>query len=395
MESGIKYPKLVSSKRTASPRMQFQDIPGLESTKKHLCQAVLTKHIAHAQLFHGPIGGAQLAMGLAFTSYLFCTDKKENDSCGVCPCCQKVHKGIHPDIIFMFPTVTTKKVKEAESDVFLPEWRKFLLNSPFRTLPEWLGTMGAEGNKQGNIPVEETRKLIPKISLKPFEAPFKVVVIWNPETLNAAAGNALLKTLEEPPSSTIFVLICAEPQKLLTTIVSRTQAVSIPMVDEESLALYLVKTTGIDSEKAHNLAYSCEGNISWALDKSKTDNLSTSTWFAEWMRAVYAKNLTKLVGLADQYDALLKEDQKSLLEYALHIFRQCLYQLSDAPQLIKALDKERGFITNFSKTLNRDAIEKISTKVSEAHYHLARNGRGKMIHLDLSLQIIRISNANK
>lgn len=375
--------------------MRFQDIPGLHQTKKQLSQSVLNEHIAHAQLFHGPTGGAQLAMAMAFTSFLFCTNRQGDDACGACPSCQKVHKGIHPDIVYLFPSVTTKKIKEAESDAFLPEWRNFITGGLFRVLPEWLAAMGAEGNKQGNIPVEETRKLLGKISLKPFEAPFKVVIIWNPESLNLSSGNALLKTLEEPPSDTLFLLICSDAQKLLTTILSRTQRIAIQAVDEASLADFLVKETGTSLENAQNLAISCEGNIAWALEKAKSENLSTSTWFADWMRAVYQKNLSKLVGLADQFDSLAKEDQKSLLEYALHIFRQCLYQISDAPTLIKALEKEKAFITNFSKTLNRQSIEKISEKVSTAHYHLERNGRAKMIHLDLSLQIIRIANANK
>jgi DNA polymerase-3 subunit delta' len=334
-------------------------------------------------------------MALAFTSFLFCTDKQGEDSCGQCPSCQKVQRGVHPDLVFMFPTVTTKKVKEAESDVFLPEWRKFLLDSPYRTLPDWLGAMGAEGNKQGNIPVEETRKLLSKISLKPFEAPFKVVLIWHPESLNLSSGNALLKTLEEPPTSTLFLLVCADAQKLLTTILSRTQRIAIQAVDEADLSSFLTQKEGIDLDRAQNLAYSAEGNIAWALEKAKTENLSTSTWFADWMRAVYSKNLSKLATLADQYDALQKEEQKGLLEYALHIFRQCLYQIADAPSLIKALEKERGFITNFSKTLNRESIERISELLSTAYYHLERNGRAKMIHLDLSLQIIRIANAAK
>ncbi|MHA8092645.1 ATP-binding protein [Aquirufa regiilacus] len=375
--------------------MRFQDIPGLHQTKKQLSQSVLNEHIAHAQLFHGPTGGAQLAMAMAFTSFLFCMNRQGDDACGTCPSCQKVHKGIHPDIVYLFPSVTTKKIKEAESDAFLPEWRNFITGGLFRVLPEWLAAMGAEGNKQGNIPVEETRKLLGKISLKPFEAPFKVVIIWNPESLNLSSGNALLKTLEEPPSDTLFLLICSDAQKLLTTILSRTQRIAIQAVDEASLADFLVKETGTSLENAQNLAISCEGNIAWALEKAKSENLSTSTWFADWMRAVYQKNLSKLVGLADQFDGLAKEDQKSLLEYALHIFRQCLYQISDAPTLIKALEKEKAFITNFSKTLNRQSIEKISEKVSTAHYHLERNGRAKMIHLDLSLQIIRIANANK
>ncbi len=373
--------------------MRFQDIPGLHVVKKQLSNAVQNQHIAHAQLFQGPTGGAQTAMALAFVSYLFCTQREGDDACGTCPSCQKVHKGIHPDIVYLFPSITTKKVKEAESDAFLPEWRKFMLESPYRTIADWLTYLGAEGNRQGNIPVEETRKLIQKISLKPFEAPFKIVFIWNAETLNLSSGNALLKTLEEPPSSTLFILICSDPQKLLTTIISRTQRINVGTVEEEDLAPFLNQKTGIEMEKAQQLAITCEGNISWALDKAVNENMSATTWFAEWMRAVYSKNLIKISLLADQFDAFSKEDQKSVLEHALHIFRQCLYQISGTSQLIKSLEKERGFIENFSKTLTGEAIGKMSEKVSEVHYHLERNARAKMLHLDLSLQLIRIFHA--
>lgn len=373
--------------------MRFQDIPGLELVKKQLSRAVQDQHIAHAQLFQGPVGGAQTAMALAFVSYLFCTQRKGDDACGTCPSCQKVHKGIHPDLLYVFPSITTKKVKEAESDAFLPEWRKFLLDSPYRTLPDWLLYLGAEGNRQGNIPVEETRKLLQKISLKPFEAPFKVVFLWHAESLNASSGNALLKTLEEPPSSTLFILICSDPQKLLTTIISRTQRIQVGTVEEDALAAYLVGQAQIDPEKAQHLAMSSEGNISWALDKAMNENLSMATWFAEWMRAVYSKNLSKLSQLADDFDALAKEEQKGILEYALHMFRQCLYQIAGTPQLIKSLEKERTFIANFSKTLHQDTIGRMSEKVSEVYYHLERNARAKMVHLDLSLQLIRMFHA--
>jgi len=370
--------------------MRFQDIPGLHVVKKQLSNAVQNQHIAHAQLFQGPTGGAQTAMALAFVSYLFCTQREGDDACGTCPSCQKVYKGIHPDIVYVFPSITTKKVKEAESDAFLPEWRKFMLESPFRTLADWLTYLGAEGNRQGNIPVEETRKLIQKISLKPFEAPFKIVLVWNAETLNLSSGNALLKTLEEPPASTLFILICSDPQKLLTTIISRTQRINVGTVEEADLARFLTQKTSIELEKAQQLAITCEGNISWALEKAVNENMSATTWFAEWMRAVYSKNLIKVSLMADQFDAFSKEDQKSVLEYTLHIFRQCLYQISGTSQLIKSLEKERGFIENFSKTLTGEAIGKMSEKVSEVHYHLERNARAKMLHLDLSLQLIRI-----
>jgi DNA polymerase-3 subunit delta' len=180
---------------------------------------------------------------------------------------------------------------------------------------------------------------------------------------------------------------------LLTTIISRTQRINVGTVDEVDLAPFLTEKTGIELEKSQQLAITCEGNISWALDKAVNENMSATTWFAEWMRAVYSKNLIKISLLADQFDAFSKEDQKSVLEHTLHIFRQCLYQISGTSQLIKSLEKERGFIENFSKTLTGEAIGKMSEKVSEVHYHLERNARAKMLHLDLSLQLIRIFHA--
>lgn len=97
---------------------------------------------------------------------------------------------------------------------------------------------------------------------------------------------------------------------MLTTIISRTQRINVGTVNEEELAYFLAEKTSIEMEKAQQLAITCEGNISWALDKAVNENMSATTWFAEWMRAVYSKNLIKISLLADQFDAFSKEDQK-------------------------------------------------------------------------------------
>ena len=376
--------------------MLFQDIPGLESTKRHLTKSVQNQHVAHAQLFHGPAGGAQLAMALAFISYLFCQNKNESDACGTCPSCQKVRKGIHPDVVYLFPSATNKKItKDPESDLFLPEWRQFILESPYRTIADWLTFIGVEGLKQGNIPVLDIRKLASKTSIKPFEAPFRVVLIWNSELLHPSSGNALLKNLEEPPPGTLYILVCSDTSKLLITILSRTQRINIPSVEAEQMANFLVKQQSIEQEKALQIAWNTEGNISLAIDKAKNENLTMSTWFSEWMRAVYSKNLTKLVSLADKFDALAKNDQKALLIHGLYIFRQCVYQITGAQQLIKSLDQEKAFIANFAKTLSPEIIGMMSEKMSAVHYHLERNGRAKILHLDLSLNLIKIFSSAK
>jgi DNA polymerase-3 subunit delta' len=154
------------------------------------------------------------------------------------------------------------------------------------------------------------------------------------------------------------------------------------------MANFLVKQQSIEQEKALQIAWNTEGNISLAIDKAKNENLTMSTWFSEWMRAVYSKNLTKLVSLADKFDALAKNDQKALLIHGLYIFRQCVYQITGAQQLIKSLDQEKAFIANFAKTLSPEIIGMMSEKMSAVHYHLERNGRAKILHLDLSLNLI-------
>lgn len=372
--------------------MQFQEIPGLEQTKSLLIKGVQQNHIAHAQLFHGPTGGAQLAMALAYTAYLFCPNKTETDSCGVCPSCQKVRKGIHPDMVYLFPTFTTKKTNEPESDLFLAEWRSFLMESPYRTLPDWMEFAGAEGNKQGFIPARDARKIVSKISIKPYEAPYRVVLIWNPESFNAESGNALLKPLEEPPANAIFILVTADVQKLLVTILSRTQRINIPMVEEEKLSQYLVKNFPIEADKAHQITVASEGNISLAIEKSQSENMEMASWFIDWFRAIYRKNLVELVRMADRFDKMQKDDQKALLDYALYIFRQSLYQWSGNEKLIISYDKERKFIQNFATTINPEIIEKFSHKISEIYYQIERNARAKMVHLDASLHFIRYFN---
>lgn len=376
--------------------MQFQEIPGLEHTKNLLVKGVQSNHIAHAQMFHGPNGGAQLAMALAYTAYLFCPHKTETDSCGVCPSCQKLKKGIHPDVVFAFPTFTiAKKIDEPESDLFLSQWRSFIQESPYRTVSDWLEFAGAEGNKQGLIPVRETRKLLPKISTKPYEAPYRVIIIWNPESFNLESGNALLKPLEEPPANAIFLLVTADVQKLLITILSRTQRITIPMVEEKTLAKFIEHKFQVEPEKAHQIVVSAEGNISLAIEKASSENMEMATWFIDWFRAIYRKNLSELVKLADKYDKMAKEDQKALLDYCLFIFRQSLYQWSGSESLITSFDKERNFIKNFATTINPELIGMFSEKISDVYYQLERNARAKMLHLDLSLQFIRYFNQHK
>ena len=89
--------------------MQFNQILGHAETKQLLINSVLNKHVAHAQLFMGSEGGANLALALAYATFLNCENKQENDSCGTCSSCSKMNKLVHPDMHFIMPVVNTPK----------------------------------------------------------------------------------------------------------------------------------------------------------------------------------------------------------------------------------------------------------------------------------------------
>ncbi|WP_026996028.1 DNA polymerase III subunit [Flectobacillus major] len=370
--------------------MLFQEIPGLEAIKQTLIHSVQSNHVAHAQLFHGTVGSANLALAWAYATYINCEDKQPSDACGKCASCAKMKKLVHPDFYHIFPTATTKKIKEADSEAYMPLWRNFLAESPYGQLPDWLEHIGVEGNKQGNISAEEARKIIQKISLKAFEAEYKILLIWQPEMLNQSSANALLKILEEPPAKTLFLLVCNDANKLLTTILSRTQKVSVPLFSDEDVVRYLVEKKQVEQTRARQIAYLSEGNMSKALSLAFKELEGKHLWFANWMRMSYKMDIAALIKLAEEFDAFPKEDQKGMMEYALNIFRDLLLWKNGAESLVRLEGDELIFVQNFSKAVKLQAIEYIVQELTQTHYYLERNARAKILHLDLSLQIAQL-----
>lgn len=369
--------------------MQFSEIIGHDETKQLLLRAVQTNHLAHALLFDGPVGSANLALALALAQYVNCEDKGEEDACGRCASCIKIQKFVHPDLHMVFPVANLAKGKTSEA--YLADWRKFLLEHPYRTLPDWLETVGAD-NKQGNISAEEARNILQKLSLKSYEGAYKIMLIWLPELMNAASANALLKVLEEPPAQTLFLLVTNQPDKLLITILSRTQRIAVRAFTDEEVATYLRQHLNLDETAARRNAYLADGNLAEALCLSNQDANSAENhlWFADWMRTCYRQDLITLVKQADQFDGFSKEKQKSLLDYSIRMYRDLFLWQQGAGQLLRLPDEEVAFVKNFVKVLTIHHIERIVTDLNEAAYHLERNARAKMILLDLSLTFSRL-----
>lgn len=364
--------------------MQFASIPGHVALKQTLVQAIRKNHVAHAQLFAGAPGSAAFSMAWAFIQYMYCDQPTPEDSCGVCASCQKVGKWSHPDLTVLFPTAGGKKIS---SDQYLPVWRTFTDQKPFASLPDWL--LAAEF-KQGNIPVEEARQLMSKLSLKSYEGRYKIVLIWSAESLHTATANALLKLLEEPPEQTLFFLVTFEPDKILPTILSRTQRIQVAPFRDQDIEQYLINTAFVPKSKAEEVAFLAHGDLQVALDSLEREGPSQHAFFSQWMRFCYGALMEKWVVLADEFDQMSKEEQKQQIDYALDMFRELILGAYADTELIRLTGERLSFLTKFSQAIRTDRLEEVVLCLNQAYYHLDRNVRAKIIFLDSCWQISQL-----
>ncbi len=375
--------------------MRFSDIPGLESVKTLLTEAVRSNHSAHAQLFVGAPGALNLPMAIAFATYLHC-ENPNGDACGSCAACLKSRKFIHPDTHFVFPLSNVKNDKDEDrlkADM-RKNWRAFLTEQPFGTLDDWTNFYGGE-DKLALISRDESREIIKTLSLKPFESRNKVMVIWQPEMMHPSAANGILKVLEEPAPHTFFVLVTNAADKLLPTIISRTQIVTVPLLPDDVISGWLTKSHDLKPDRIDRIVQLADGDLSMALrlvDEAEDDNTER---FVNWMRTCYRGDYHALLGMAEEYHALDKLSQRNFMRYSLSMMRETLLHTSGATAINRTHGEALKFVQDFSKVFREEAtllvdihrIEQAVTLLNDASYHLERNGSAKMIFLDLSIQV--------
>ena len=368
--------------------MKFADIPGLEDIKDNLVRAIDGEKVAHALLFAGNEGSANLALTLAFTAYLNCTNRNGGDSCGNCPSCNKISKLIHPDVHFIFPVAPAKGKtgKDVVSDTFITEWRNFLLNSPYSGPYEWSLEFGGE-NKQLNISREESRNILKKLVLKSFEGTFKVMIIWLPEYMHPSAANALLKILEEPPERTVFLLVSNDYERIISTILSRVQQIRIRPFNRSEITEFLARNHSIENTRATQIAAISDGNLNQAINLIDEVEDETLEMFRDWMRICFLHDGTKLVQRADEFHKASKIQQKGLFQIGLNVIRDALLICNGASNAVNLHDEEKVFVEKFSKTMDIPKIQNLYNQMNDAFYHLERNCNPKIVFLDISLQI--------
>jgi DNA polymerase-3 subunit delta' len=368
--------------------MQFKQIAGQAAIKQRLINTVNDNRVSHAQLFLGPEGSRSLALAIAYAQYLSCEDKQPDDSCGVCSSCRKYMKLAHPDLHFSYPFFA--KDKNDTALTFIEQWREALLANTYLSLDIWRGYLDAE-NKQANINIAECHQIIKKLSFKPFESVYKILILWLPEYLDKE-GNALLKIIEEPQPNTLFLLVAQNQDQILNTILSRTQLVKIPALSYEEVKNELMENHHQTEFAAAEIAYLSNGNMTEALAMLQQENKSYHALFVQWLRLCFSNKGIEVMAFVDQVSKMGRENQKNFLRYGISFIRECCLLMSGAGSLVHLPTQELETAQKMTNVMKLASAQAISTELEKAHYHVERNANPKILFLDVSLQIIKVLN---
>jgi len=365
--------------------MQFKEIVGQAAAKQRLINSVNENRVSHAQLFLGPEGSGSLALAVAYAQYLCCEDKQPDDSCGVCSACRKYQKLMHPDLHFSYPFFA--KHKDDNALTFIEQWREAFLANPYLNLDIWRDYLDAE-NKQANINIAECHQIIKKLSLKPFESVYKVLILWLPEYLDKE-GNALLKIIEEPQPNTLFLLVAQNQDQILNTILSRTQLIKIPALIYEEIKETLITQHNQTEDAAAEIAYLANGNLTEALAMLQDENKGYHKIFVDWLRLCFANKGMEVLSFVDQLAKMGRENQKNFLRYGISFIRECCLLMAGAGNLVHLPAQELETAQKMTNVMDISQAQAISAELEKAHYHVERNANPKILFLDVSLQIIK------
>lgn len=368
--------------------MYFKDVIGQETLKQQLIHSAETGVVPHAQLFTEQGGAGAFPLALAYARYLNCTNQTADDACGHCPSCVKFDILAHPDLHFVFPIVSKKERKKEICDDYLTEWRSFLKDRPYFSLDDWLNYIDA-GNSQALIYSKESDEIIRKLSLKIYEATYRILFIWLPEKLHPTCANKLLKIIEEPPSHTVILMVSKQPELILGTILSRAQRISVKGIRAEDIASAMVAQFNLTAEDAHYVAHLANGNYLKAIEAISTgdENRFFLEQFKSMMRNSWARNVRGMKEMADVLAGIGRERQKNFLAYCQHLIRENFVYRFQAPELNYMNREEATFSIKFSPFINERNVFDIMDELTLAEKHITQNVNAKMVFFDLSLRL--------
>ena len=311
----------------------FSEVVGQKVIVKTLKNSLKNKKISHAYLFCGPRGTGKTTMARLFAKSLNCEEGIGNQ-CLKCSSCQKIKDGNHPDVV--------------------------------------------EIDAASNSTVDSVRNLIENISYQPILSRYKVYIIDEVHNMSNSAFNALLKTLEEPPSFVIFILATTEPQKILPTILSRVQRYDFSKVSNEDIFLNLKRV--LDMEK---IPYEDEAlkEISYLADGGVRDSLSLLEQAVSYCdKKVNLKDIYSLFGILSKKEkltfisAIEKKDSVKIVSYLKEKYQRGVDLLRFHQDILKIL--KDIYIYNLTsdenllEVLNKEDIKDIQLSNGVLNHHI-------------------------
>ncbi|MFI3282444.1 MAG: DNA polymerase III subunit [Rikenellaceae bacterium] len=372
--------------------MRFADIIGHQELKAHLRQSVLSQRVSHAQLFSGRGGYGSLAMAVAYVQYLNCPNRTPEDSCGVCPTCQQISALSHPDLHFVMPVnkMGKKSTEVVVSDNFMGQMRQlFVHNGGYITPTMWFDELELGKTLQGVISAKEADEIIRKLSFKSYGAEYKAMIIWLPEMMNEQAANKILKILEEPMGKTLFVLVTERSERLLSTIVSRTQRVDVPRVDVKDMEIYAAQSGVCDEVQLRSMSRVAAGDIVELRSLLRGENASQRgenfTLFTALMRLSYNNKHLELMSWAEDVAALSREQQRGMLQYSLRMLREAYIIHAGVGEISCLWGEEADFCKKFAPFIGNQNIEFLIGQIELALSQLSQNGNPTIIFTHFAL----------
>ena len=316
----------------------FENIIGHEQNIEHLENAIENGQVSHAYIFNGEDGIGKMTTAKAFVKALLCASK---NSCGTCQSCIQIDSGNHPDVIY----VTHEKA---------------------------------------GITVDDIRDQVNQsVFVKPYSSDYKVYIIDEADKMNAAAQNALLKTIEEPPAYAVIILLSNNKESFLETIVSRCVVLNFGPLKESQVREYLNSHyDNMNGREDLAVSYSM-GNIGKAKKVIESDDFNEQKDFCLNLMANLEKWDIHEILLSLKQMASYKDYIYDLLDIMTIYYRDILIlKVTGLPN--KTVFKEKfSVMKNQSIYLSFEGIDTIIKEIEKAKIRLKAN-----VNFDVTLELL-------
>ncbi len=325
--------------------MSFKDIYGHEKQISVLQAAVARDRIPHAYLFYGMEGIGKRTVAEVFAKTLNCKSGRDIlDACDTCASCLKIDRGNHPDVI----------------------------------------TIKAEGQF---IRVKEIRELQEQMKFRPFEGGKRIFIISEADKMNIISANALLKTLEEPSSSNILILITTRLHLLPMTILSRCQHLRFNPLRQETIASYIQEKLSMDHKSSYLISLSSGGSIEKALALKDDSYLIMRETILDIMSKIKTKDPLRLLYVTNDFGQERQEITEKLSILMIGYRDVLLYKETGETERVINQD-HIDIIKSFAERISgRNILNSI--KAVEQSFHAINQNANKQ--LTLETMVFRLS----